>query len=122
MRRSQQTDLAASPFLVAKSVDGLIDQDWVAKVQREGVDADALARTKSNLKYGMAMSLDTPDAIAGSLSHYIQLTGDPESINRLYGLYDQVSQDDVKAMANRYFQPERLTIATISDDETAALQ
>jgi zinc protease len=94
----------------------------VAKVQRDGVDPDDLARTKSNLKYSMGMRLDTPDAIAGSLSHYIQLTGDPEAINRLYAQYDKVSQDDVKAVAARYLQPERLTIATISDDETAALQ
>lgn len=94
----------------------------IARVQREGVDPDDLARTKSNLKYSMAMNLDTPDAIAGSLSHYIQLTGDPAAINRLYGLYDQVTQDDVKAVAGQYLQPERLTIATISDDETAALQ
>jgi zinc protease len=94
----------------------------IAKVQREGVDPEDLARTKSNLKYSMAMQLDTPDAIAGSLSHYIQLTGDPEAINRLYALYGKVSQDDVKAVAARYLQAERLTIATISDDETAALQ
>ena len=94
----------------------------VAKVQRDGVDPDDLARTKSNLKYSMGMRLDTPDAIAGSLSHYIQLTGDPEAINRLYAQYDKVSQDDVKAVAARYLQAERLTIATISDDETAALQ
>ncbi len=94
----------------------------IAKVQREGVDPEQLARTKSNLEYGMAMGLDTPDAIAGNLSHYIQLTGDPESINRLYGLYGEVTQEDVKAAALRYLQPERMTIATISDDETAALQ
>jgi len=94
----------------------------IGKVHREGVDATDLERTKSNLKYSMAMNLDTPDAIAGSLSHYIQLTGDPEAINRLYGLYDEVSVEDVKAVAKQYLQPERLTIATISDDETAALQ
>jgi zinc protease len=63
------------------------------------------------------MGMDTPDAIAGSLSHYIQLTGDPEAVNRLYALYDRVSVEDVQAMARRYFQPERLTVATISEDE-----
>jgi zinc protease len=81
-----------------------------------------LERTKSNLKYGFAMGMDTPDAIAGSLSHYIQLTGDPESLNRLYALYDQVSLEDIKMVANKYFKPEHLTIATISDDEQGALK
>jgi zinc protease len=89
----------------------------IAQVQQEGVDAEQLARTKSHLKYNFAMGMDTPDAIAGSLSHYIQLTGDPEAVNRLYALYDRVSVEDVQAMARRYFQPERLTVATISEDE-----
>lgn len=94
----------------------------IEKVRTEGVDTEDLARTKSNLKYGMAMRLDTPDAIAGSLSHYIQLTGDPESINRLFALYDRVDQAEVKRVAAEYLRPERLTIATISPDETAVLQ
>jgi zinc protease len=94
----------------------------IAKVQTQNVDEALLERTKSNLKYGFAMGMDTPDAIAGSLSHYIQLTGDPESLNRLYALYDQVSLEDIKMVANKYFKPEHLTIATISDDEQGALK
>jgi zinc protease len=94
----------------------------IAKVQSEGVDEEQLKRTKSNLKYGFAMRMDTPTAIAESLSHYIQLTGDPESVNRLYALYDKVTVDDVKNVASTYLQTGRLTIATISDDEQGALQ
>ena len=94
----------------------------IAKVKTDGVDAELLERTKSNLKYGFAMGIDTPDSIAGSLSHYIQLTGDPESINRLYSLYDKVTVEDIKAVANKYFNPDHLTIATISEDELGALK
>ena len=94
----------------------------IRKVQEEGVNQKELARTKSHLKYRFAMQMDTPDAIAGSLSHYIELTGDPESINRLYAQYDKVTQDDIKRVAKQYFKPEHLTIATITDDEQGALQ
>jgi len=94
----------------------------IAQVQQDGVDEEQLARTKSNLKHTFAMNMDTPSAIANSLAHYTQLTGDPESVNRLYALYDRVTVDDIKAVANRYFQRERLTIATISDDEQGALK
>ncbi len=94
----------------------------VAKVQREGVDAEQLARTKANLKNSTAMSLDTPDGIAGQLSHFIHLTGDPEAMNRLYAQYDRVTVEDVKKVAQQYLQPERMTIATISEDETGAMQ
>ena len=86
-------------------------------MKTEAVDADLLERTKSSLKYGFAMGIDTPGSIAQSLSHYIQLTGDPESINRLYALYDKVTVEDIKMVANKYFIPDHLTIATISDDE-----
>jgi len=94
----------------------------IEKVKTEDVDAALLERTKSSLKYGFAMGIDTPGAIARSLSHYIQLTGDPESLNRLYSLYDKVTAADLKMVANTYFAPERLTIATISEDELGALQ
>ncbi len=94
----------------------------LANVKAEDVNAALLERTKSSLKYRFAMGIDTPESIAASLGHYIQLTGDPESINRLYALYDQVTAEDIKMVANKYFDPDRLTIATISDDELGALQ
>ena len=94
----------------------------IAKVKIEDVDEELLERTKSNLKYGFAMGIDTPGAIAASLGHYIQLTGDPESINRLYALYDKVTVEDLKMVANKYFNPEHLTIATISEDEQGAMK
>ncbi len=94
----------------------------IAKVKTEDVDTEILATTKSNLKYSFAMGIDTPGAIARSLSHYIQLTGDPESINRLYSLYDKVTVEDIRMVANKYFKKEKLTIATISEDEKGALK
>ncbi len=94
----------------------------IARVKTEDVDAALLERTKSKLKYEFAMSIDTPGAIARSLSHYIQLTGDPESVNRLYALYDKVTAADIKMVANKYFKPEHLTVATISDDELGAMK
>lgn len=89
----------------------------IANVKAEDVDAALLDRTKSSLKYGFAMGIDTPGSIAQTLSHYIQLTGDPESINRLYVLYDKVTAEDIKMVASKYFIQNHLTIATISEDE-----
>jgi zinc protease len=86
-------------------------------IKKNGVDQKLLDETKSNLKYSYAMSIDNPDAIANSISHYIYLTGDPESLNRLYALYDKVTVDDIKMVANKYFVDSGLTIATISSDE-----
>ncbi|MFA6596574.1 MAG: pitrilysin family protein [Ignavibacteriaceae bacterium] len=85
-------------------------------VKTNGVDEKSLAETKSRLKYSFAMGIDNPSSIANILSHIIQLTGDPESINYLYNNYEKVTVEDVKAVAKKYFTPERLTVGTISAD------
>jgi zinc protease len=90
-------------------------------VKTNGVNEKILKETKSNLKYRFAMNIDNPSGIANSLCHYIELTGDPETINRLYAQYDKVSIDDIKNVANHYFVPTGLTIATISEDETGGV-
>ena len=86
------------------------------------VDAKRLADTKSALKYGFLMSLDSPDQIANSLAEFIWLTGSPESLNRYYALYDQVTPNDIQAAAKKYFVPEGLTVGTIGPGATGGVQ
>ena len=64
------------------------------------------------------MNMDNPTAIAESISHYTWLTGDPESINRLYALYDKVTADDLKLVAQKYFLDTGLTVGTIGAGTT----
>jgi len=94
----------------------------VNDIKKNGVDQKLLNETKSNLKYSYAMGIDNPDAIANSLSHYIYLTGDPESLNRLYAMYDKVTIEDVIMVASKYYIDSGLTIATISDDEKGGVE
>jgi len=94
----------------------------IENVKTNGVDEEILAKTKSNLKYSFAMGIDNPSRIANSLCHYIMLTGDPESLNRLYALYDKVRIEDVKMVAKKYFTPNGLTIATITEDAEGGLK
>jgi zinc protease len=88
----------------------------VEEIKANGVDEQLLAKTKSLLKYSFAMRIDNPSTIANALCSYITLTGDPESLNRLYAMYDNVTVADVKAAAVKYFVPSGLTISTISAD------
>ena len=94
----------------------------INNVKENGVDKNILNETKSNLKYSFAMRIDNPDDIANSLAHYIYLTGDPESLNRLYVLYDKVTVADIKAVANKFFVDSGLTISTISPDEKGGVK
>jgi len=94
----------------------------IENVKKNGVDQEILEETRSNLKYSYAMGIDNPDAIANSVSHYIYLTGDPESLNRLYAMYDKVTVEDIKMVAEKYYINSGLTIATISDDEKGGVE
>jgi zinc protease len=92
----------------------------LAKV--EAVDAKKLADTKSNYKYGFAMRLDSPDALAEALGRFTWLTGKPETINEYYALFDKITAQDIIAVAKKYFNPEALTIGTISPDEEVGVK
>lgn len=88
----------------------------IVDIAQNGVTDQVLVKTKSQLKYSFAMGIDNPSSIANSLCSYITLTGDPESLNRLYALYDTVTVADLKAMATKYFVTSGLTVTTISAD------
>jgi zinc protease len=84
------------------------------KAKTSPVDPQLLKDTKSHLKYSFAMNIDNPTSIAESLSAYTWLTNDPESLNRLYALYDKVTAEDLMMVAKKYILPNTLTIGTIS--------
>jgi len=90
----------------------------IVEVKQSGVDTTLLREAKSHIKYRFAMSNDSPDIIANSLAHYIYLTGDPESLNRTYSLYDKATNEDIIKVARKYFVETGLTVATISSDST----
>jgi len=83
------------------------------------VEPDRLKRVQSHMKYSYAMGLTTASAVASSLAHYVALTADPDSVNRVYALYDQVTPEDVRAAARRYFVPAGRTVVTLRHTEAA---
>jgi zinc protease len=118
------TEDTRDPYLISiesslyKQEDMQYVKDEIVKaienVKNNGVDKKILEDTKSYLKYSFAMRNVDPDVIANSVAHYVYLTGDPESLNRLYSMYGMVTVDDIIKVAKKYFVPEHLTIATIS--------
>ncbi|HKY32359.1 MAG TPA: insulinase family protein [Candidatus Polarisedimenticolia bacterium] len=78
------------------------------------VDAGRLAAVKSNLKYGFALGMDNTQAVAAGVARFVQLDPTPETINRLYALYDRITPGEVMEAAVRYLTPPRRTIATLT--------
>ena len=89
------------------------------KAKSTPVSPERLRDIKSHLKYQYAMGLDNPDAVASSISHYIQLTGDPESVNRVYQLYDQVTPQDIMDVTKSYLTPNNRTVVILTQEESS---
>src|SRR5690606_32644963 len=119
------------PFLfsISSSLVSASDMDYVKDeiekaledLKNNPVDSTLLADTKSNLKYSFSMNMDSPTAIAEELSYAIWVSGDPEAFNKLYAQYEKVTPEDIMQVAQKYFVPEQLTIATISPKEEGGL-
>ncbi|MBI1804313.1 MAG: insulinase family protein [Ignavibacteriae bacterium] len=99
-----------------KNIDLVRDRIYAAldEARTKPVSAERLADIKSHMKYQYAMGLDNPNSVANGISHYIYLTGDPESVNRIYALYDKVTPDDIMAVAKKYFAKENRTVVLLT--------
>ncbi|GAB3193725.1 pitrilysin family protein [Pontibacter aydingkolensis] len=123
---SRDPNLISVAASVLKAEDMQYVKDELMKALNEAktkpVDAQKLADTKSRIKYGFAMSMDSPDAIANSLARFIWLTGDPESINNLYGVFDTITAQDLMNVAKKYFVTQTLTVGTIAPTEKSPVK
>ncbi len=88
-----------------------------AGLRNESVSVKRLQDIKGNMKYSFANSMDNSEAIASALVGYVGRTRDPETINRIYRLYDTITPKDIKRMANTYFTDKNLVTVTLAHGE-----
>lgn len=94
----------------------------LSKAGSTPVNVATLDEAKLNLKNSFKMRIDNPSSIAESLSSFTWLTGNPESLNYYYNMYDQVTVQDLMNVAKKYFRSDRLTIGTISPNANENLK
>lgn len=80
----------------------------------EQIPQAKLDATRSRLRYSLALQMDSSNAIAGTLAPYIALRRSPETMNKLFALYDQITPEDIRAAAARYFVERNRTIVTLA--------
>jgi len=98
-----------------------VEQEIIKELERlkkEPISEEFLADIKSNMKYSFASALGTTDGIASSLAHYINLTTDPGTVNKLFDLFDKVSPADIQKMCQKYFMKTNSTVVTLSGGKT----
>jgi zinc protease len=82
------------------------------------VDARRLEDVKKHLRYSFALGMNNSEAIAGIVARYVALRRTPETINRLYQVYDSVTPEDIQAVAKKYFRDAGRTIVTLTGGKT----
>jgi len=87
---------------------------YVAELQKQPVDPKRLERVKSHLRYGFALSLDTPGAAANQAATAVAVAGDVGAINRLFTQYDKSTPADIQRLAREVFQPKNETMVTLA--------
>ncbi len=92
-----------------------------AQQRLEPVATKRLQEIKSNLKYSFAARMDNSEAIANALVEYVGRTRDPESVNRLYQIYDTIRPEDLLDKAREYFTDKRLVVVSLSQEELPAV-
>jgi zinc protease len=83
-------------------------------LREKPVEAAKLEEVKSHLVYQFALGLNSTARVAGTLAHFVSLRRTPETINKRYALYRQITPQDLQATARKYFVPQGRTIVTLS--------
>jgi zinc protease len=84
------------------------------------VPVDKLNKVKQYLRYSFAMSMNNSEAIAGTLARSVAIGGTPETLNKVYDLYDQITPEDIREVARKYFAAENRTVVTLTGAKAPA--
>jgi zinc protease len=105
-----------------KDLDYVRDQVLATykRYSTELIPKATLSETASRMRYSFALRLDSSEAIAGALAPYISLKRTPETIDKMFALYDTLTPEDVRAAASRYFVEKSRTIVTLTSKTTEA--
>jgi zinc protease len=92
-------------------------QDEITKTfqryTKETIPQKKLDETRSRMRYGFSMAMNSNDAIAGALARFISLTRSPDTIDQLFALYDTITPEDIRRYAEKYFKETNKTVVTL---------
>jgi zinc protease len=114
-------------FTVYARVKDVKDIDYVReqilgafkRFSEETVDPAKLDATRSRIRYSFALRMNSSPAVAGSLAPYIGLKRSPDTINKLFALYQQITPEDIRSAARQYFVANGRTIVTLTSTKGA---
>lgn len=115
-------------FFVAARIKDVKDTDYVkqqilgtySRFTKELVAKDKLDSTRSRARYSFALAMNSSEAIAGTLATYIGLRRTPATLEKLFGVYDSITPEDIRDAAAKYFVDKHRTIVTLATKKEVA--
>jgi zinc protease len=121
-RRDPELFLVDARLKDVKDLDYVKQQilDTYKRYTKELVPQDKLNATRSRMRYSFALSMNSSEAIANVLANYIGLRRTPDTVNKLFSLYDTITPEDIRQAAAKYFVDKHRTIVTLTTKKEVA--
>lgn len=109
-------------FFVSAKVKDAKDMDYVKqqilatynRYTKETVPKDKLDSTRSRMRYSFALAMNSSEAIAGAIASYVALRRSPDTIEKLFTVYDSITPEDIRQTAGKYFVEKHRSIVTLT--------
>ena len=88
--------------------------DTVKRFQNEFVPTDKLEAVKNRERYQFTMQLDNSQTVAQTVARFVALRRTPDTIDRLFAIYAQLTPEDIRAAARKYLTESGRTIVTLT--------
>lgn len=84
--------------------------DEAEHLRADFITVPALLAARAGRRHARLLAMETTEETAAVLAGIIGLTGDPESLGRLSGLYESVGVAEIREAARRFLQPAATAI------------
>ena len=80
----------------------------------ERITPEKLEETRAYIRYSTALSWTSAGAIAGFLAPYVAIARTPQTVDKIYALYQQITPRDIQENAKKYFTADTRTVVTLA--------
>ena len=88
-----------------KSIDSIKDEIFkeLENVRTKGISGHEMIKTRNSIRSGFIYSLQNLDTMANQLNYYDFFLGEPNSFNYDLKRYNEVEEDEIKRIVEKYF-------------------
>ena len=103
--------LMARPTTDLHALEKLLYEE-IERIQKSSVQDSELSKVRMQLRRQRAQQLYSTRSRTNSLGHFAVYYNDPDLINKVWRVYEQISNADLQRVAQKYFIESNRTVVT----------